>query len=72
MCRRVTANRIQPFTRASYRLIRENAWTNSTSDMGCNYVNSRTSAVHLITADPVLYIALREIIRLVLSVFEMI
>ena len=60
----VTGDRIQPFTQA----IRENARTNSTSGIGCNYVNPRTSPVYLIAADRVLYIELREIPRLVFSV----
>ena len=43
---------------------------NSTSGIGCNYVNLHTSPIYLIAADHVLYIELREIPHLVVSVFE--
>ena len=43
---------------------------NSTSSIVCNYVNPCTSPILLIAADRVLYIELREILHLVLSVFE--
>ena len=53
--------------RGHKRQIRENAWTNSTSSVGCKYINPHTSPIYLIAADCVLYIEVLHFV--VLSVF---